>query len=53
MLTLFFTLTIFLLAVAGLALGILFRRSPLKGSCGGCGDCLCRRKKHECYSESR
>lgn len=35
------TFALFALAMAGLALGTLFGRSPVKGSCGGgaCGLC--------------
>ncbi len=52
--TFFFTLCLTFLSVGGLALGLLFGRAPIKGSCGGlsciegtqCG--VCRRKKgHE------
>lgn len=38
------TVAVFLLAVFGLGVGIMFQRAPLKGSCGGCGKCLCERK---------
>ncbi len=44
MATIMLTVSIFILAVAGLGLGVLFRRCPLKGSCGGATACLCRRK---------
>jgi len=45
MLTIFLTITIFALAVLGLAIGVINHRSPLKGSCAGCANCLCRRKQ--------
>lgn len=41
------TLLLFALAFAGLALGIMFGRDPVRGSCGGLtrlglkGDCAC------------
>lgn len=48
------TLCLMLLSVAGLAVGLLFGRAPIKGSCGGLacidgGSCeACGRKKgHE------
>lgn len=48
------TLCLMLLSVAGLAVGLLFGRAPIKGSCGGLacidgGNCeACGRKKgHE------
>ena len=45
--TFILTFSIFLLAIGGLALGLVFGRAPLKGSCGGiacakgisCGAC--------------
>ena len=37
------SMLVFLLAVFGLALGIVFRRRPIRGSCGGCSECLCRK----------
>jgi len=40
MITVLFVVVIFLLAVLGLAVGIMLHRSPLKGSCGGCANCL-------------
>ena len=47
--TLILTLLVILLAVAGLAVGVLLGRAPLKGSCGGlaCGGACaaCPRKK--------
>lgn len=45
MITLLLTVAIFMLAVMGLGIGIMFQRPQLKGSCGGCGECLCQRKK--------
>lgn len=47
MITMLFTIVIFLLAVIGLGIGVMCQRSPLKGSCGGCGKCLARGKNHE------
>lgn len=47
--TLILTLLVILLAVAGLAVGVLLGRAPLKGSCGGlsCGGACaaCPRKR--------
>lgn len=43
MTTILFAIPLFLLAVAGLALGFILRRRPLPGSCGNCSDCLIRR----------
>lgn len=42
--TVILSLAIFALAVVGMAIGILRGRSPIKGSCGGCTNCLCKRK---------
>ena len=54
MATLFLTLLILVLAIAGLALGVIFGRAPLKSSCGGlacagldCATCPNRRKETE------
>lgn len=43
MTTILFAVPLFLLAVAGLALGFLLRRRALPRSCGNCTDCLVRR----------
>ena len=43
MMTFLFTILLFLLAVVGMALGLLLRRKPLGGSCGNCTACLVRR----------
>ncbi len=45
MTTVLLTVVMFLLAVMGLGVGVMFQRSPPKGSCGGCAKCLCREKK--------
>lgn len=34
------TLVVMLLVVAGMAIGVIYGRSPLKGSCGGVGKAL-------------
>ena len=44
MIIILLTVVIFIFAVSGLALGVMFGRSPIKGSCGGCADCICRKK---------
>ncbi|RMF14719.1 MAG: (Na+)-NQR maturation NqrM [Candidatus Dadabacteria bacterium] len=31
------TLVVFLVVIAAMAVGVLFRRDPIKGSCGGLG----------------
>jgi hypothetical protein len=43
MTTFLLAVTLFLLAVAGMALGLLLRRKPLGGSCGNCTNCVVRR----------
>ena len=47
MITIILALCIFLLAVAGLAVGVIFGRRPIGGSCGGCVMCLTGRKRNE------
>jgi hypothetical protein len=46
--TFILSLILILASVAGLAVGVIFKRAPLRGSCGGvaCGDgisCGCQR----------
>ena len=45
--TIVLTLALMLLAIAGLGIGVMFGRQPIKGSCGGlnCGECACGRGK--------
>ncbi|WP_112313378.1 (Na+)-NQR maturation NqrM [Pseudogemmobacter bohemicus] len=43
--TLVFTLLIFALAMLGLSLGVMFRRTPIRGSCGGLA---CQNACHAC-----
>lgn len=43
MTTMLFAIPLFLLAVAGLALGVIVRRRPLCGSCGNCSECIMRK----------
>ena len=45
MVTVLLSMLIFLLAVLGLALGVIVNRRPIGGSCGDCADCLCRRRR--------
>jgi hypothetical protein len=45
MITVLLAMLIFLLAVSGLALGIIFNRRPISGSCGDCMNCLCRKDR--------
>ena len=45
MTTFFLTVLMFLLAVAGMALGLILRRKPLCGSCGNCSECVMRRAR--------
>jgi hypothetical protein len=42
MTTLLIAVPLFVLAVAGLALGVILRQRPLCGSCGNCSRCLYR-----------
>ncbi len=37
MATFIFAFLFFLLVVAGMAIGVIFRKQPIKGSCGGMG----------------
>ncbi|HKJ53857.1 MAG TPA: hypothetical protein VKB27_20365 [Gammaproteobacteria bacterium] len=43
MTTVLIAVPLFLLAVAGLGLGLILRRKPPCGSCGNCAACLMRR----------
>ena len=43
MTTFLLAVLLFLLAVAGMALGLVLRRKPLGGSCGNCTNCVVRR----------
>ena len=45
MITGLLAILVFLLAVSGLALGIIFNRRPINGSCGGCMSCLCKKDR--------
>ena len=62
MAVLFLTLTVFLLVVLGMAVGVIFRRPCLRGSCGGpevvgaggeplsCSTCPNRKKNRQAAS---
>ncbi len=43
MITMLFAIPLFVLAVVGLALGVILRQRPLPGSCGNCSECLIRK----------
>ena len=45
MTTVLLAVVVFLLVASGLAVGFLFNRRPIKGSCGGCVNCLCTRDR--------
>jgi hypothetical protein len=47
MTTIILALFVFLLAIAGLGLGVIFGRKPIGGSCGGCVNCLVGGKRHD------
>lgn len=42
MMTMLIAIPIFLLAITGLALGLILGRKPLCGSCGNCSACISR-----------
>jgi hypothetical protein len=46
------TFVFMLIVIAIMAVGVIFGRNAIKGSCGGTGNCVCKekcdkRKKHE------
>ena len=43
MTTMIIAIPLFLLAVTGLALGVILRQRPLCGSCGNCSECIMRK----------
>lgn len=45
MLTFILAVPLFLLAVTGMAVGLLLRRRPLCGSCGNCSKCIVDRAR--------
>ena len=47
MATVLITIAVFLLAGIGLGVGVLCGRNAIKGSCGGCANCIYPRKKHD------
>ena len=47
MVTFLLTLIVFVLAIAGLGLGVMLGRRPPAGGCGGCVLCLVRRENDD------
>lgn len=45
MTTVVLSVLVFMLAGLGLGLGVLFGRRSIKGSCGGCVDCLGKERR--------
>jgi hypothetical protein len=45
MMTILIAVPLFVLAVVGLAMGLVLRRRPLCGSCGNCSECIMRRAR--------
>lgn len=45
MITVLLAMLIFVISAAGLALGIMLDRRPIKSGCGDCANCLCRRER--------
>ena len=45
MATLLIAVPLFILAVVGLAAGVILRQRPLCGSCGNCSECILRRAR--------
>jgi hypothetical protein len=45
MTTIILAVPLFVLAVAGLAIGVLLRQRPLCGSCGNCSECIVRKAR--------
>lgn len=60
MTTVFLTFCILLLVVAGMAIGVIFRGTPIKGSCGGIASLgmgracdICGGDKNKCDTETK